>query len=113
MEGNGKIGSVQALQLSYLKSHKKYLSPFNSGYDGVNFGVGGQNFAGSHQPVTAGGYSGYSFNMPYGSYPYGYRGGPPTSYTNFRLYNTPVNTFPLGGIGKINFFIVLIFFLVL
>lgn len=77
----------------------KFLFPFYSlGYDGVNYGMGSQNFAGGY----AGGYGGYG-SMPYGSSPYGspYRGGYPTSYSNFRLYNSPVNTYPLGGIGTV------------
>lgn len=46
---------------------------------------------------------GYGGNMLYGGAgsPYGYRGGYPTSYSNFRLYNSPVNTYPLGGIGTV------------
>lgn len=58
--------------------------------------MGSQNFAGGYQ-----GYGGGMNNMAYGSYPYGYRGGYPTSYSNFRLYNSPVNTYPLGGIGTV------------
>lgn len=66
------------------------------GYDGVNYGMGSQNFGGGYQ-----GYQGGFNSMPYGgASPYGNRGYP-TSYSNFRLYNTPVNTFPLGGIGTV------------
>lgn len=62
----------------------------------MNYGMGAQNFAGGFQ----GGYGGY--NQPFGSYPYGgYRGGIPTSYSNFRLSNSPINTYPLGGIGTV------------
>lgn len=63
-----------------------------TGYDGVNYGAGSSNFASGYQ----GGYQGY--NQPSGSYPYrGY----PTSYSYQRQYNTPVNTYPLGGIGTV------------
>jgi hypothetical protein len=60
--------------------------------------VGSQNFAGGYQ-----GYGGGFNNMAYGSYPYGNRGGypAPTSYSNFRLYNQPISTYPLGGIGTV------------
>lgn len=61
--------------------------------------MGTQNFGG-YQGYQ-GGYGGYN-SMPYGgASPYGNRGGYPTSYSNVRLYNTPVNTFPLGGIGTV------------
>lgn len=63
------------------------------GYDGVNYGVGASNFASGYQ----GGYQGY--NQPYGSYPY--RGGYPSAYSYQRQYSTPVNTYPLGGIGTV------------
>lgn len=61
----------------------------------MNYGIGSQNFAGGYQ----GSYQGY--NSPYGNYPYGYRGGYPTSYSYLRQYNTPVSTNPYGGIGTV------------
>lgn len=59
----------------------------------MNYGVGASNFASGY----GSGYQGY--NQPQGSYPY--RGGYPTSYAYHRQYNTPVNTYPLGGIGTV------------
>jgi hypothetical protein len=75
----------------------KYNLPTHLGYDNVNYGAGASNFAGGYQ----GGYQGY--NQPYGSYPYQQGGYPNTaySYQSQRRYNTPINTYPLGGIGTV------------
>lgn len=62
----------------------------------MNYGVGSSNFAGG----VHGGYQGYQPNQPYGTYPYG-RGGYPSAYSYQRQYNTPVQTYPLGGIGTV------------
>lgn len=81
-----------------ILSHSALLSVFLAGYDGVNYGVGAQNFAGG------GAYQPYGLNSPYGNYPYGYRGSSsniPTSYSYLRQYHLPVNTNPYGGIGTV------------
>lgn len=70
------------------------------GYDGVNYGIGSSNFAGGFGGGAN--YPGSLFGQnSYGNYPY--RGGyqTPTSYVYQRQYNTPVNTYPLGGIGTV------------
>lgn len=59
----------------------------------MNYGAGSSNFAGGYP----GGYQGY--NQPQGSYPY--HGSYPTSYSYQRQYNSPVQTFPYGGIGTV------------
>lgn len=65
------------------------------GYDGVNYGIGASNFASGGIYPGSGSY----YQQGLGSYPY--RGGYPTSYAYQRQYNTPVNTYPLGGIGTV------------